>query len=170
VLTIGQETEVVIISVDVDRQRVSCSIKRLEDNPWQDADKKFARGTRHKLPVVRVTDRGIFLQLAEGLTGYCPARELSTDPVSRVVDFAKVGDEIEVEVKNMDRRTRRITLSAKAVVEGETRAAYKEYKKREKESGGGNATFGDALKGALGDLKLPDQKAKAAADTADDDE
>jgi small subunit ribosomal protein S1 len=161
VLTIGQEIEVAVMSVDVGRQRVSCSLKRLEDNPWAKWEKKFSRGTRHKLTVSRISDRGAFFDLDDGLSAFCPRRELSSDPVSRVQDIVRVGDELELEVRTLDRRYRRVTLSAKAVVEGDTRKAYADYKKREKTTGHSDrTTLGDALKGQLADLQLNDAGAE----------
>lgn len=152
VLTLGQEVECVVMSVDVQKQRVACSIKRLTENPWDRWERQFQRGSRHKLTVSRVVDHGVFFQLDAGLTGFCPTRELSSEPVGRAQEMAKTGDELEVEVRTFDRKNRRVTLSAKAVVEGETREAYAEYKKRE-EGGGGRLTLGDALKGKLAELQ-----------------
>jgi small subunit ribosomal protein S1 len=151
VLTIGQEVEVVVMMVDVSRQRISCSIKRLTDNPWETAEKKFSRGSRHKLPVVRVMDRGAYVQLADDLQGFVPLRELSADPVQRAQDIVKMGQELELEVKTFDRRTRKVTLSARAVSEGDTKRAYDDYKKSQGRSD--RMTLGDALGGALAGLR-----------------
>lgn len=151
VLTIGEEVEVVVMMVDVGRQRISCSIKRLTDNPWETAERKFSRGSRHKLPVVRVMDRGAYVQLADNLQGFVPLRELSSDPVQRAQDIVKMGQELELEVKTFDRRTRRVTLSARAIAEGDTKRAYDEYKKQQGQSG--RLTLGDALGGALAGIR-----------------
>src|SRR5690606_24034378 len=110
------------------RQRVSCSIKRLTENPWERSEKKLQRGARLKAPVVRVVDRGAYFQLDEGIQGFCPLRELTSEPAHRAQDIVKNGDEMEVEVKNFDRKTRKVTVSVRAVVEGDTRRAYDEYK------------------------------------------
>ncbi len=171
-VTLGEEVEVVVLDVDVGRQRVACSIKQLTENPWKKWEEEYQSGKRVKLKPVRVTDRGAFFELDDGLTGYCSSRDLSSDG-ARASDVVKVGEEIELEVKGLDRRRRQVGLSARAVVEGDTRAAYDEYKRKEAEAGKGNATFGDALKGKLGDLGVSasddaEQAPPAKAEAADD--
>jgi len=159
VLTIGDEIDVVVMKVEVGRQRVSCSIKRLEDNPWEKWEKTWTKGSRHKVTVSRVNERGAFFDLDGGLSGFCHARDLSSDPVSRAQDAVRVGDEIEVEVKMLDRRRRKVTLSAKAVVEGDTRKAYADYKKREKTTGHSErTTLGDALRNSLASIQVAPPK------------
>lgn len=154
VLTIGDEIDVVVMSVDVSRQRVSCSIKRLTDNPWETIEKKLQRGYRMKAPVVRIVDRGAYFQIDEGITGFCPLRELTSEPAHRAQEVVRMGQEMEVEVKNFDRRTRKVTLSIRAIVEGDTKRAYDEYKQKEKQTNvSGRLTLGDALGGALKNLK-----------------
>lgn len=154
VLTIGDEIDIVVMNVDVARQRVSCSIKRLTENPWERSEKKLQRGARLKAPVVRVVDRGAYFQLDEGIQGFCPLRELTSEPAHRAQDVVKNGDEKEVEVKSFDRKTRKVTVSVRAVVEGDTRRAYDEYKKKERQQGASDRlTLGDALGSALKNLK-----------------
>jgi small subunit ribosomal protein S1 len=151
-LTIGDEVEVVVISVDVPRQRVSCSLKRTKADPFQKWEKTFAKGTRHKVTVTRVSDGGANVELDEGLNGFVKNRDLSTEAGTRAQDVVKTGEEIEVEVMHFDRRTRRVSLSARAVIEGETRAAYDEYKKKEREMRDDRLTLGDALRDQLANL------------------
>ena len=118
VLTIGEEIEVVVLKVDANKQRVSCSIKQLTENPWARWEKEYARGTRHELKITRLIEQGAFFDLGDGLAAFCPRRDLSTENVGRVKDVVKVGDVLELEVRLFDRRQRRVTVSARAVVEG----------------------------------------------------
>ena len=137
VLTIGQEVEAVVMNVDVGRQRVSCSIKRAKQNPFDVWEKKYAAGTRHKLKVVRVEDKGATLEVEHGLSCFCNWRDLldkAGSAVERAQDAVKMGEEIEVEVRAFDRKFKKVSVSMKAVVEGDTRAAYDDYKKKEQSS------------------------------------
>lgn len=145
VLAVGEEVECVVMSVDVDKQRVACSIKRLTENPWDRWARTYTAGSRHGLVVSRVVDHGVFFQLDEGLTGFCPTRELSSEPLGRAQEVAKPGDTLQVEVRTFDAKNRRVTLSAKAVIEDETRTAYAEYKEREASGDQGRLTLGDAV-------------------------
>ncbi len=154
ILTIGDEIDVVVMNVDVGRQRVSCSVKRLTENPWEKAEKKLQRGARMKAPVVRVVDRGAYFQIDEGITAFCPLRELTSEAAHRAQEVVKMGEEKEIEVKSFDRRTRKLTVSVRAVVEGDTKRAYDEYKRKEKqENVSERLTLGDALGNALKNLK-----------------
>jgi small subunit ribosomal protein S1 len=153
-LTIGQDVEIVVLNVDVAKQRVSCSIKRTQENPFDAWEKKYRQGSRHKLKVVQVNDKGATLEVERGLSCFCFFRDLldkEGNPVERGQDAVKMGEEIEVEVKNFDRKFKKVSVSMKAVVEGETRAAYDEYKQKEQGSQKLNP-LADKLK-ALADKK-----------------
>lgn len=148
-LTVGQEVEAVVMSVDVQKQRVSCSMKRAQENPFDNWEKKYRQGARHKLKVVRVDDKGAQLEVEGGLSCYCSWRDLldkEGNPVERAGDAVRVGQEIEVEVRAFDRRFRKVSVSMRALVENETRAAYHEYKKKEQAQQGLNS-LADKLKG-----------------------
>jgi small subunit ribosomal protein S1 len=136
-LTIGAEVEIVVLNVDVAKQRVSCSIKRTQENPFDAWEKKYRQGSRHKLKVVQVNDKGASLEVEKGLSCFCFFRDLldkEGNPVERGQDAVKIGEMIEVEVRQFDRKFKKVSVSMKAVVEGETRAAYDEYKSKEQGS------------------------------------
>ena len=148
-LTIGQEVEAVVMSVDTAKQRVSCSIKRTQENPFDVWEKKYRPGTRHKMKVVRADDKGATLAVEAGLSCYCSWRDLldkDGNAVERATDAVKQGMTIEVEVRTFDRRFKKVSVSMRAVIEGETKAAYDDYKKKEFTSGGLNS-LADKLKG-----------------------
>ncbi len=148
-LTIGQEVEAVVMSVDTAKQRVSCSIKRTQENPFDVWEKKYRPGTRHKMKVVRADDKGATLEVEAGLSCYCSWRDLldkDGNAVERATDAVKQGMNIEVEVRTFDRRFKKVSVSMRAVVEGETKKAYDEYKKKEHTTGGLNS-LADKLKG-----------------------
>jgi small subunit ribosomal protein S1 len=136
-LTIGQEVEIVVLNVDVAKQRVACSMKRTQENPFDAWEKKYRQGSRHKLKVVQVNDKGATLEVEKGLSCFCFFRDLldkEGNAVERGQDAVKIGEMVEVEVRQFDRKFKKVSVSMKAVVEGETRAAYDEYKAREQGS------------------------------------
>jgi small subunit ribosomal protein S1 len=152
-LTVGQEVEAVVIEIQASKGRIGCSIKRAHANPFDAWEKKYAKGSHHKLKVARVDERGAWLEVEAGLTCFCPTRDLvgtdGSSTVERAIDAVKHGTEIEVEVKAFDRRFKKVSVSARAVVEGETREAYDAYQK---------SATGDTKLNSLGD------KLKALAD------
>jgi small subunit ribosomal protein S1 len=133
-LTIGQEVEAVVMAIDVAKQRVSCSIKRTQENPFDAWEKKYREGSRHTLKVIRADDKGAQLEVEPGLSCWCSWRDLldsTGNAVEKASDAVKQGQMIEVEVRQFDRRFKKVSVSMRAVVEGETRAAYEAYKKQE---------------------------------------
>lgn len=149
-LTIGQEIEAVVMSVDTQKQRVSCSIKRTQDNPFDTWEKKYRPGTRHTLKVLRVDDKGAQLEVEPGLSCYCSWRDLldkEGNAVERGGDAVRQGQQVEVEVRAFDRRFQKVSVSMRAAVENDTRAAYNDYKKKEQAQTGGLNSLADKLKG-----------------------
>jgi small subunit ribosomal protein S1 len=150
VVTIGQEVEAVVMGVEVAKQRVSCSIKRTGPNPFDGWEKKYQPGTRLSMKVIKVEEKGCFLEVESGLSCYCSWRDLvdaQGSAVERATDAVKQGQEIEVQVRSFERRFKKVSVSMKAVVDGDTKAAYEEYKQREQ--GGRLNSLGDALKKKL---------------------
>jgi small subunit ribosomal protein S1 len=149
-LTIGQEVEAVVVNVDVAKQRVGLSMKRVGENPYDAWERKYRKGARLKMKVIRVDDKGAYLEVEQGLSCFCFFRDLvgkeGDGRVERAQDAVKVGQEIEVEVKNFDRRFKKVSVSQRALVEGETREAYQEYKKQEKAQNSGFNPLADKLK------------------------
>ena len=101
------------------------------------------------MKVVRADDKGATLAVEAGLSCYCSWRDLldkDGNAVERATDAVKQGMTIEVEVRTFDRRFKKVSVSMRAVIEGETKAAYDDYKKKEFTSGGLNS-LADKLKG-----------------------
>jgi small subunit ribosomal protein S1 len=133
-LTIGQDVEAVVMAIDVAKQRVSCSIKQTQPNPFDAWAKKYREGSRHTLKVIRADDKGAQLEVEPGLSCWCSWRDLldsQGNAVEKASDAVKQGQMIEVEVRQFDRRFKKVSVSMRAVVEGETRAAYEAYKQQE---------------------------------------
>lgn len=150
-LNIGQEVEAVVVNVDAAKQRVGLSIKRTSANPFDGWEKKYRKGARLKLKVARVDDKGAWLAVDDGLTCFCFVRDLvgkeGDGRVERAQDAVKVGQEVDVEVKSFDRRFKKVSVSMRAVIEGDTREAYDDYKKKEAAAGQKLNPLADKLKG-----------------------
>lgn len=135
-LTIAQEVEAVVVNIDLGKQRVGLSIKKTKGNPYDTWEKKYRKGARMKLKVTRVDEKGAWLQVEDGLTCFCFVKDLvgkeGDGRVDRASEAVRIGMEIEVEVKNFDRRFQKVSVSQRAVSEGDTREAYSDYKKQEK--------------------------------------
>jgi len=141
---VGQEIEVAVLGYDSSRQRVSCSIKRLNDDPWINWRQKFRRGSHHKVKVLQASRKGVLCQLEGDLTAFCPSSQLAGEEGDQRQNV-KVGDEIEVVVTACEIQNQRVSISQKAAVESETKQAYASYL-NEQGQGRARTTLGDAFK------------------------
>lgn len=142
--SVGQEIEVAVLGYDSVRQRVSCSIKRINGDPWQKWKNDFRRGSNHKVKVIEVKRAGIICALDGDLTAFCPRSHLADGEHEGKVNV-KVGDEIEVVVTAFDPMRQKISVSQKEAAEGETKRAYQSYL-NEQGRGGAKTTLGDAFR------------------------
>jgi small subunit ribosomal protein S1 len=115
VLKIGQSVEVRVHRVDRDARKVSLSLKALHNNPWDEFGQQIRPGTRMKGTVTRIMEFGAFVELQPGIEGLAHISELSTQRVRKVRDIVTEGQQVEVQVLNVDPQQRRIALSLKAI-------------------------------------------------------
>ena len=113
-LNIGDEIDVVILSFDPERERVSLGYKQRMPDPWVGVAEKYPAGSRMPGKVVSLTDYGSFVELEEGVEGLVHISEMSwrkrIKHPSKLVD---VGDEVDVVVLDVDEGNRRISLGMK---------------------------------------------------------
>jgi small subunit ribosomal protein S1 len=101
---VGQEVNVQVIGIEKKVGKLNLSIKRLSHDPWDDIEKTYAVGTKHKGKVVRSAPYGVFVNFEPGIDGLI---HVTNKPVDK--EF-KVGDEVEVFVEKIDGKNRRMSL------------------------------------------------------------
>ncbi|MEM8938375.1 MAG: 30S ribosomal protein S1 [Bacteroidota bacterium] len=119
-LSVGDEIEAVVITIDREERKMSCGIKQLTEDPWtkQDVLIKYAVGTEHKGTVRNLTNFGLFIELEEGIDGLVHVSDLSwTKKIKHPSEFVKVNEELEVKVMELDVENRRLALSHKHLEE-----------------------------------------------------
>lgn len=163
-LEIGQEVEVVVLRIDVARQRVACSIRQAQENPWTQWEEKFRDRVRGMYTCSRVADQGAYFDLGDDLTGFCHVRDLSPEHIERASEVIKTGQEIELEIKNLDRNRLTVLFSAKSIIEEDTKRAYQEYKDKEQQEADSRLTLGDAIGAQLGQSHLENEAGEAPSD------
>ena len=109
----GMEVEAVILEVDAENQRISLSMKKLTDDPWQNIQNKYQIGDTVEGKVTKLASFGAFVELEGGIDGLIHISELSDERVNRVKDVVQVGDMVKARVKNISVEDRRIGLSMK---------------------------------------------------------
>jgi small subunit ribosomal protein S1 len=114
ILNVGDEIEVKVLKFDNEKERVSLGLKQLKADPWEAASAEFTVGKKVSGKVVSLTDYGAFLELAEGVEGLIHVSEMSwTKRVKHPSQILKVGDDVPVQVLEIDGTNRRISLGMK---------------------------------------------------------
>ena len=142
----GQELDVVILNIDAEKERISLGIKQLTSDNFSKYISTNTKGSIVKGSVVEVDSKGAIIELSENITGYIKVSEISHDRIEDASTFLKQGNEVEVVITQIDRRTRKVSLSMKAKEDVEEKVAMENYKKKSPESNG--STLGDLLKEA----------------------
>ncbi|MDD2456353.1 MAG: 30S ribosomal protein S1 [Kiritimatiellae bacterium] len=108
---VGQDLEVLILDVDMDRERVSLGLKQSTPNPWDNIEGTFPVGSRLHGKVVNLVPYGAFVEIQPGIEGLVHVSEFSwTKRVARASDVLNVGDEVDVVVLNIDAANQKIAL------------------------------------------------------------
>ncbi|NND82671.1 MAG: 30S ribosomal protein S1 [Gammaproteobacteria bacterium] len=131
----GDELEAVVLAVDPDRERISLGVKQMAGDPFSDFVASHGKGSVVNGTVKAVDTRGVSLTVADGVEAYLRAAEISRDHVEDPSTMFKVGDEIESKVTSIDRKTRRISVSIKALEAQHESEAVQEYGRQSEESG-----------------------------------
>ena len=111
----GDQITAVVLSVDPDRERISLGIKQAQDDPFNAYVGAHSKGASVKGMISSVDAKGAVVELGEGVEGYLRATELSRDFVEDARSVLNPGSEVEAKITSIDRKTRRITLSIKAL-------------------------------------------------------
>ena len=113
VFSIGQEIEVLILSVDVDKERVSLGYKQLQPKPWTMAGEKYPIGAIVEGKVVRIVPFGAFVALESTIDGLIHISQVSIHRIAKVEDELKIGDIVRCKVLEVNPEAKRISLSRK---------------------------------------------------------
>jgi len=119
-ISIGDELEAVVLTLDREERKMSLGIKQLTEDPWTKSDvlTKYGVGTNHTGIVRNLTNFGLFIELEEGIDGLVHVSDLSwTKKIKHPSEFVKVGDELEVQVLELDIDNRRLALGHKQLEE-----------------------------------------------------
>ena len=146
----NQEIEAIVLSIDVERERISLGIKQLQEDAFNEYTQLNKKGSRVKGKVNEITDERIVLLLSEGVQGYIPLKDYQNSSLEG--DDPSLGDEIEVAVASIDKKDREIILSLRALEKAEERDALKDNVDRNKEiEEASKSNIGDMIKAELQD-------------------
>ncbi|MFC1782554.1 S1 RNA-binding domain-containing protein [Planctomycetota bacterium] len=155
VVEAGALVEAEILTVDTEKRRIALSMKRIEENPWANVEKKYFKEQLYKGQVARVAEFGAFVTLEPGVDGLVHISEMSDQHIKSARDVVTVGDEITVKILSIDKENQRISLTLKGIapiIEEEPPDPEKKKKDRP-HRGGLSADQGDGWMD-LGHLKM----------------
>lgn len=117
-VSVGDEVEAQILTLDKEERKMSLGIKQLTPDPWTDITAKYPVGSRHKGVVRNFTNFGVFVELEEGIDGLIYISDLSwTKKIKHPSEFCNVGDELDVVVLELDVEGRKLSLGHKQTTE-----------------------------------------------------
>ena len=118
VVEVGQEVTVEVLDVDMDRERVSLSLKATQEDPWQAFARTHQIGQIVPGKVTKLVPFGAFVRVDEGIEGLVHVSELAERHVEIPEQVVQVGDDVMVKIIDIDLERRRISLSLKQANEG----------------------------------------------------
>ncbi len=116
VLSIGQEIEVYVKALDLEKHKISLGYRKEEDNPWTKFTTNYQIGDVVKAKVVNMTEFGAFAQIIDGVDGLIHISQISNHRVEKPQDELKIGQEVDVKIINVDFDKKRISLSIRALL------------------------------------------------------
>ena len=114
-MKVGDEVEAVILTLDREERKMSLGIKQLKPDPWENIEERFPVGSRH---MAKVRNFGVFVEIEEGVDGLIHISDLSwTKKIKHPSEFTQIGADIEVQVLEIDKENRRLSLGHKQLEE-----------------------------------------------------
>ena len=117
-MKVGDEVEAVALTLDREERKMSLGIKQLKSDPWETIEEKYPIGSKHTAKVRNFTNFGVFVEIEEGVDGLIHISDLSwTKKVKHPSEFTQIGADIDVQVLEIDKENRRLSLGHKQLEE-----------------------------------------------------
>ena len=117
-MSVGDEVEAVVLTLDRDERKMSLGIKQLKADPWEGIEAKYPVGSKHSAKVRNFTNFGIFVEIEEGVDGLIHISDLSwTKKIKHPSEFTQIGAMLDVQVLEIDVENRRLSLGHKQLEE-----------------------------------------------------
>ena len=142
--TKGSSTQAKILDIDVEKERISLGIKQLTEDVTATEIDNIRKGSTVTCTIAEITENGLEVNVGDNLKGFIKKNDLSREKADQKTDRYGVGDKVDATVTNIDKKTRKISLSIKAREIEEEKKAMAEYG-----SSDSGASLGDILGAAL---------------------
>jgi small subunit ribosomal protein S1 len=145
----GEDVEAVVLSIDVERERISLGVKQLEGDPFTNFIAGHDKNSVVQGTVKSVDAKGAVVALADGIEGYLRSSEFSRDRIDDLRASLKEGDAVNAMIINVDRKNRSINLSVKAKDVAEETDVMKQLRTENQASAAGSTNLGALLRAKL---------------------
>ena len=117
-MKVGDEVEAVVLTLDREDRKMSLGVKQLREDPWEKIEIKYPVGSKHSARVRNFTNFGVFVEIEEGVDGLIHISDLSwTKKIKHPSEFTQIGANIDVQVLEIDKENRRLSLGHKQLEE-----------------------------------------------------
>ena len=116
VVSVGDEVEVTIKSLNPEKKQVALGYKKLEDNPWEIFKSKYSVGSVAEVEIANFTDFGAFAHIIPGVDGLIHISQIANKHVANPADVLKIGEKVEAKITEIDDERKRVSLSIRALL------------------------------------------------------
>ncbi len=114
----GDDLKVVVLSIDPEQRRIALGHKQISDNPWDVFSDKYAVAQETEARIERIIEKGVIVELPDGVDGFVPVSQLSFAPIKNISEYFKIGDMLPLKVVEFDKDSKKIVLSAVEALRG----------------------------------------------------
>ncbi len=156
VLKAGEETEAIILNIDIKKQKLSLGIKQLEGDIWEDFFARQKVGDMVKVKIVRLANFGVFVEITPGIEGVVFLSELDDRKIDNPAEFFKVGEEKLAKIIKLNQEEKKISLSFRQAQAEMQKMEYQKYVQSQND----RLTLGDLMRDKLKNIEAPKRKTK----------
>ncbi len=144
----GDPLDVVVLALDSEQRRISLGHKQVTENPWERYADRFKPGVLTEGKILRIVEKGVVVELPEGIEGFVPSSHLSFAPVKTIAEYFAIGDVLPLKIVEFHEEDKRIVLSAVDALRDKGEDAIRAYNEAHPVPGADEyafATLDDAL-------------------------
>ena len=116
VVSVGDEVEVTIKSLNPEKKQIALGYKKLEDNPWEIFKRTYAVDSEVEVEIANFTDFGAFAHIMPGIDGLIHISQIANKHISKPADALKIGEKVNVKITEIDDERKRVSLSIRALL------------------------------------------------------
>lgn len=144
-LKVGQEVEVIILNLDIEKQKLSLGIKQLEGDIWEDFFNRHKVGDLVNVKIVRIVNFGVFVEIIPGIEGVVFLSELGEQRIDNPEEVFKIGEEKIAKIIKLNSQEKKISLSFRQAQHEIQKMEYQKYMQNQSD----RLTFGDLIREQL---------------------